>query len=288
MTRNGKIAHLPGLVRDELNQRLENGEEGATLLPWLNALPEVQESLKENFDAVPISKQNLSEWRQGGFREWQVRDELIVQARQLSDSAEEMEEYVDSPLLAGQLAVVLAARYAALLNSWDGEPDPKFEEKLRLLRGLNRDIALLQKTTQQASQQKRAFEQALEDNEKRIIEEVKKETVAPIWAMLERDALEGIFGGGERGRKLAEIVTRVKYDLPPPKDWEEGKWKKEKSGSHQAKSSPRGQTQSKPVQPSQTKSTEVQSSQTESNPVAPDSAVGSTFDAASEGPNPMR
>ena len=261
MSRNGKIAHLPGLVRDELNQRLENGEEGATLLPWLNALPEVQESLKENFDAVPISKQNLSEWRQGGFREWQVRDELIVQARQLSDSAEEMEEYVDSPLLAGQLAVVLAARYAALLNSWDGEPDPKFEEKLRLLRGLNRDIALLQKTTQQACQQKRAFEQALEDNEKRIIEEVKKETVAPIWAMLERQELKEILGGGERGQKLAEVITAVKYDLPQPKGWEEWKRKKDESRSKQAQSQARSQTQSKPVAPSQTKSNQDQADQ---------------------------
>ena len=38
---------------------------------------EVQESLKAKFDGVPVSKQNLSEWRQGGFREWQIRRELI-------------------------------------------------------------------------------------------------------------------------------------------------------------------------------------------------------------------
>jgi hypothetical protein len=53
MSRNGKIAHLPGNVRDELNQRLENGEEGATLLPWLNALPEVQEASRTTSTARP-------------------------------------------------------------------------------------------------------------------------------------------------------------------------------------------------------------------------------------------
>jgi hypothetical protein len=77
MSRNGKIARLPGTIRDELNQRLENGEEAPPLLAWLNGLPEVQRSLKDHFDGAPVSKQNLSEWRQGGFREWQIREELI-------------------------------------------------------------------------------------------------------------------------------------------------------------------------------------------------------------------
>jgi uncharacterized protein YukE len=252
MSRNGKIAHLPGNVRDELNQRLENGQEGATLLPWLNALPEVQERLKDHFDGAPISKQNLSEWRQGGFREWQIGQELILPARQLSDAADDMEEAVDTFLLPGALAGALAARYAALLNSWDGEADPKFEEKLCLLRGLNRDIALLQKTMQQAGQQKRQFEQALEETDRRELEEEKKRQVAPIWAKLECDQLEGIFGGGEVGRRMAEVITAVKYDLPPPKNWEDAQRKKEEAGKNQAKSKPRRPTQSNPVKASQT------------------------------------
>jgi hypothetical protein len=93
MTRNGKIAHLSSLLRDKLNRRLDNGEEGDTLLDWLNGLPEVQENLKLFFEGAPISKQNLSEWRQGGFREWLIRNELIEQAYELSDAANDMEEY---------------------------------------------------------------------------------------------------------------------------------------------------------------------------------------------------
>src|SRR5580692_2504281 len=104
MTRNGKIARLPGSVRAELNQRLENGEEGPSLLAWLNGLRDVKKTLKASFGGAPISKQNLSEWRQGGFREWQIRRELIEQARQLSDGRNEMEAVVDTSLLAGALA----------------------------------------------------------------------------------------------------------------------------------------------------------------------------------------
>jgi hypothetical protein len=268
MSRNGKIAHLPGLVRDQLNQRLENGEESPTLLPWLNALPKVQECLKDSFNSVPINKQNLSEWRLGGFREWQMREELILQARRLSESAEEMENHLDTPLLPGALAGALAARYAALLNSWDGEPDPKFEEKLRLLRGLNRDIALLQKTMQQANRQKREQVQAEEDNDQRIIEQVKNETVAPIWAMIERDEIMAVLGAGERNRKIAEILTAVKYDLPQPRQKEAGGRKKEESGRTQAKSRPRRQT-----------------SQAQSGPVKPDSLAERTPEASSEPQN---
>jgi hypothetical protein len=247
MSRNGKIARLPGLVRDELNQRLENGEEGPTLLAWLNGQPEVQRSLKDYFEGAPVTKQNLSEWRQGGFREWQIREALIEQASRLSESADDMDNCVEIPLLAGKLAAVLAARYAALLNSWDGEPDPKFEEKVRVLRGLNRDIAVLQKTMQQADRQKRDLEQAAEDREKKIEKQVKEEAVAPIWAMAESRELAGVFGGGERGRKLAEIVTAVKYDLPPPK-WTEALRKKKEMRDREARSEALRQAKSKPVQ----------------------------------------
>ncbi len=40
MTRNGKIARLPLAVRQQLNQRLQNGELARDLLSWLNRLPE--------------------------------------------------------------------------------------------------------------------------------------------------------------------------------------------------------------------------------------------------------
>jgi hypothetical protein len=70
MTRNGKIARLPCEVRELLNQRLRDGVGGLAVLDWLNGLPEVQEIIQEDFGGVPISKQNLSEWRAGGYREW--------------------------------------------------------------------------------------------------------------------------------------------------------------------------------------------------------------------------
>jgi hypothetical protein len=267
--RNGKIANLPCTVRDELNQRLENGEEGGPLLEWLNGLGEVRKSLQADFGGEPISKQNLSEWRRGGFREWQLRQEWIGQAWELANCANEMAEAVDTAALPGALAGMLAARYAALLNSWDGEPDRKFEEKLRLLRGLNRDIALLQRTMQRASEQKRESKQQEEEREQREFEESKKRTLDILWSIPKTEALAAALGGGQQGRELAEAIIAVKNDLPLPNKKEEGKGKKAESRGKEAKSRRGSQTGSKPVKATQSETSAVKPGQTESNPDMP-------------------
>lgn len=73
MTSTGKIARLPAAVREQLNQRLHDGEPAHTILPWLNGLAAVRAVLRRDFHSRPITPQNLSEWRRGGFALW--RDE---------------------------------------------------------------------------------------------------------------------------------------------------------------------------------------------------------------------
>jgi hypothetical protein len=70
----GKIAHLPPAIQDQLNQRLEKGEEAKTILPWLNSLPEVQAVLQAQFEGLAINPQNLSDHRNRGFLDWQDRE----------------------------------------------------------------------------------------------------------------------------------------------------------------------------------------------------------------------
>ncbi len=241
LVRNGKIAKLPGGIRDELNLRLENGEDGGLVLDWLNGLAEVQESLQAHFGGAPVSKQNLSEWRQGGFREWQNRREFIGHARKLSAGCRDLEEEVETPLLAGDLLTVLAARYAGLLNTWDGVAEPKFEENLRVLHGLARDVALIQRAMYLASRQKNEYEQKLENDEQKVKEELKQAALAPIWAAYQSEPLAALFGGGEAGKKLADYVCAIKHGLPPPK--------KELLAEKKPAGEPPGQTQSNPVKP---------------------------------------
>ena len=51
--RNGKIAKLPSTIRDDLNCRMEKGEDGPELLAWLNGLPEVQDASRPATRARP-------------------------------------------------------------------------------------------------------------------------------------------------------------------------------------------------------------------------------------------
>ena len=77
MTRNGKIARLPLAIRQQLNQRLQNGELAQDLLSWLNRLPEVQATLAAHFAAKPIDESNLTHWKQGGYRPGAAPESLL-------------------------------------------------------------------------------------------------------------------------------------------------------------------------------------------------------------------
>lgn len=86
--RRGKIAQLPHAVRCELNQRLRDGSVGTDLIAWLNSLPEVQALIKDRFDGKSVNDQNLSDWRRGGYLEWESRISDYEQARQTTEHAQ--------------------------------------------------------------------------------------------------------------------------------------------------------------------------------------------------------
>ena len=70
--------------------------------------------------------------------------------------------------------------------------------------------------------------------------------LAPIWAMLRRNNLAGVFGGGEAGAKIADLINAVQNDLPLPElDLPSQKDAQEKD----AQEIHPGQTQSNPVKP---------------------------------------
>jgi uncharacterized protein YdcH (DUF465 family) len=83
----GKIDTLPTAIRDELNARLQDGQTGAVILPWLNALAPVKAHLKAKFNSAEITDQNLSNWRNGGYAKWQQRQAQAQRSRELVEYA---------------------------------------------------------------------------------------------------------------------------------------------------------------------------------------------------------
>lgn len=78
VTRCGKIARLPASIREKINRKLYDGEPGAQILAWLNQQPEVKEILNRQFNGCPVTPQNLSRWRRGGYQEFLLQVQLRI------------------------------------------------------------------------------------------------------------------------------------------------------------------------------------------------------------------
>jgi hypothetical protein len=228
-TRNGKIARLPHEVREELNQRLERAQPSPKLLEWLNALPEVQQILKEDFAGEPISRQNLSQWRQGGHLEWLARRDLCEDVRNFVQCADRMDECTDKDL-ADVAAVGVAGRIGSLMANWDGEVNQKFEAQSRVLNRFCRSVTHLQRGVRQASEQHMKRVLLTDQREKAEKQELMKKLSGRWYDAVTEPMLGKFFGGGTVGRKIAEYVQAIQrgeveadLDLKPADTYGDGK-----------------------------------------------------------------
>lgn len=195
--RIGKIARLPKAIREQLNQRLADGESGETLLRWLHTLPEVLKVLVREFEGRPILKQNLSEWRQGGFREWEARQERLAHLRLLTEEADDVE--AASPHLPDRMAALLAGRYASLIATTMQVKDWSKPRHRAQLMELNEAVATLRRFDQGAARLKLECEQleikkaelqlAQEAQTKRTQEQWREWTQAFMRALRQQDAI---------------------------------------------------------------------------------------------------
>jgi hypothetical protein len=158
--RRGKIARLPRAIREQLNVRLDDGQDAAEILPWLAELPEVRQIIAERFDGIPISSQNLSAWRQGGFQEWLLHRDLIDSVAHMREHVEELEDVLGYDegtgiphTVADYMMTQLSVRFSRFLSRWDGGAD---DAQLAALIKIGQFLVKLQQATLRA--QREAFE----------------------------------------------------------------------------------------------------------------------------------
>jgi hypothetical protein len=140
-TRRGKIARLPRAIREELNHRLDEGDPQKDLVGWLNSLPEVKAVVELHFEAKSITQQNLSEWKQGGYRDWRAQLEAQEIAHYLQEEATTW-HHEELPPLVDTLALWLATRLAAETRRI---AEAEGEERWKLLRQFSRELAALRR-----------------------------------------------------------------------------------------------------------------------------------------------
>jgi hypothetical protein len=205
-TRNGKIARLPLAVREELNRRLDEGEQGKKLVAWLNGLPAVQAIAATEFGGKPIREQNLSEWKQRGYRDWLAKQEALEIAERLREDATEWNAE-DRPALTDTLAFWLVARYALATRR---VAETGGREGWRLLREMCGDIVELRKgdhTAERLQIERERLQLEKEKAEKWTDEKLEELLQQP--ETKRRLCGEGL-GSEERARRMRKI-----FGLPP-------------------------------------------------------------------------
>lgn len=252
VTRNGKIARLPKCIRDDLGHRIEDGEQGKELVKWLNGLSGVQRVLKEQFDGRPISEQNFSEWKQGGYQDWLRDEETRLFVSQLTEQSDDLDEAADGQEISDRFAGLLAAEMTRLARTLlQKETDP--EKRWKRLCEVHRELSQLRRDDHRAvrvlikrESWTRQTEREDEENEARLEKERDKRLCAPLWAHLQLNPLAEIFGGGEWGYDVAAFILEVQNNLPP------GNLGR-KAGDDQTGSTPAktDQTESDPIKPDQ-------------------------------------
>lgn len=143
-TRVGKIARMPKEIREQLNRRLEDGVPGNDLIAWLNALPEAQKILAELFGGRPINKQNLSDWRLGGYRDWLHSRDSRIELREMMEEARSLDQASAGKSgtdVSGYLGTFLVVELADAIDHLHKTKNP--EERWQLLRKLSMELSRL-------------------------------------------------------------------------------------------------------------------------------------------------
>lgn len=119
-TSQGKIGRLPAEVREQVNKRLLDNDPASEILPWLNGLPEVVETLDAYFGGEPVSPQNLSNWKGGGYQKWIARRDRLHHLKSLADYSVKIADAAGGGLTKG-LRSILAGNVLDVLENLDAE-----------------------------------------------------------------------------------------------------------------------------------------------------------------------
>ncbi len=204
-TRTGKIARLPYKIREELNQRLQDGEERMALAEWLNSLPEVQAVLKEHFGGRAVSEKNMSDWVLGGYRDWQLRQEALEAVKQMDTEAKGVDHASEQPIV-DSLLKMLAARYAMAALALD-RSDEHGELDVKLLHRLCYDMLSLHRSEQVARRVQMERERLDSEMEKNL-KESRGDKLRWVWANCE-DVLSHLV---RQLRDCPELLPVEEYD----------------------------------------------------------------------------
>ncbi|HSI13911.1 MAG TPA: hypothetical protein VK961_17830 [Chthoniobacter sp.] len=213
ITRTGKIARLPQAIRQRLNERLADGEPQQLLVAWLNEHEIVRERLERFHGGRPITEQNLSDWKAGGFRDWERHQETRGMLREFLHETEELSaELAGEELLEKATNSVALALLQLLRDAMAGHP--KLEERqavLQIARELDRmrrvshegqRVQLLVEKAHEPSDEPRKDRVDWKELQREVAEDVKEQKQEDAWLRVEAEMLRAEYVTGMETQTL--------------------------------------------------------------------------------------
>ena len=102
-------------------------------------MPEVKAVMAQYFNGRPLRQQNISEWKQGGYRDWLHHRQLLEQKRELAADAKDLSDTASG--LPDSLFGMLTLDYTDLMMNGDKETPEEFEQRRKRLSLVSHDIA---------------------------------------------------------------------------------------------------------------------------------------------------
>jgi hypothetical protein len=183
MSRNGKIARLPAPLREQINLRLQNGENGRDIIAWLNSNDEVKALLAREFGGIEISDDNLSQWKHGGYHDWEMLQATLAETQRIVSEGAELDK-VGEQALGDKLAAWMLGRYAVATRKLIENEDDQAAWKL--LREVCHDLVALRRGDHFAEwlridREKLALHLRREEREQKAAQsEAEKKSAAPV------------------------------------------------------------------------------------------------------------
>jgi len=139
LRRNGRVACLPKLQRDMVNHMLWNA------IPYKNIVAALDDA------GYAVTERNISNWATGGYLEWELAQEHVLQNRLDQDHMLDFLRRDDAPELPEVGLQAAATRVSqVLLQKLASAEDPEahlesYSKMVDMLVRLNREIAVMQK-----------------------------------------------------------------------------------------------------------------------------------------------
>jgi hypothetical protein len=244
MTHTGKIGRLPYGLRAEINFKIRNGVPGVEILEWLNGTPETRRVLDRYFAGRPVSEQNLTEWKAGGYLAWERHayatewvEELVGKSEELADKADRKDLWIS---VADRVATMMAVELGRSLEAVVADGSMSLQERLDALLKINGALSKLRREDRSQKRlswqvESEQLEREAEEEDKRVAAEQQAYSTQMLAGHLERheqqreERMEAL-----RQQSEAAMAPRAKASPEPVNQGKSGQIK-----ADQTESSPR-------------------------------------------------